>query len=64
MNARWMHLGAGETSILYTMEKMTIAITQHYAMHPCLLTVRNNNNNAINALIDLVPCGPVISFFL
>jgi hypothetical protein len=39
-NARWVHLGAGETSILYMLQAMTGTTTQHYFVSSsCLLAV-------------------------
>jgi hypothetical protein len=34
-----MHLGAGETSILYTLQAMTGTTPQHYIVYSCLLAV-------------------------
>ena len=69
MNTRWMHLGAGETSILYTLQAMTGTTTQYYVVYLCLLAVllaaRNNNNInmiAVDTVIEALLHGPVVSF--
>ena len=63
-----MHLGAGETGILYTLQAMTGTTTQHYGVYSCLLavllTARNNHNInmiAVNTVIEALLHGPVIS---
>jgi hypothetical protein len=69
-NARWMHLGAGETSILYALQAMTGTTAQHYVVYLCLLAVlvavRNNNNHinmiAVDTVIEALLHGPVVSF--
>ena len=69
-NAHWMHLGgAGETSILYTLQAMTGTTTQHCIVYLCLLAVLlavriNNNINmiAVDTVIKALLHGPVISF--
>ena len=69
-NARWMHLGAGETSILYTLQAMTGTTTQHCIVYLCLLAVllaaRNSINNinmiAVDTVIEALLHGPVVSF--
>ena len=69
-NARWMHLGAGETSILYALQAMMGYTAQHYVVYSCLLAVlvavRNNNNHinmiAVDTVIEALLHGPVVSF--
>ncbi len=69
-NARWMHLGAGETSILYALQAMTGSTAQHYVVYSCLLAVlvavRNNINDismiAVNTVIEALLHGPVVTF--
>ena len=65
-----MHLGAGETSILYALQAMTGSTAQHYVVYSCLLAVlvaeRNNNNHinmiAVDTVIEALLHGPVVSF--
>ena len=68
-NAHWMHLGAGETSILYMLQAMMGTTTQHYIVYSCLLAVLlavriNNNINmiAVDTVIKALLHGPVVSF--
>jgi len=69
-NARWMHLGAGETSILYAQQAMTGSAAQHIVVYSCLLAVlvavRNNINNvnmiAADTVIEALLHGPVVLF--
>jgi hypothetical protein len=63
-----MHLGEGETSILYTLQAMTGTTTQHYVVYSCLLVVllaaRNNHNInmiAVDMVIEALLHGPVVS---
>ena len=69
MNTRWMHLGAGETSTLYTLQAMTDTTMQHYVVYlfllAALLVARNNNNInmiAVDMVIEALLHGPVVSF--
>ena len=65
-----MHLGAGETSILYALQAMTGSTAQHYVVYLCLLAVlvavRNNNNHinmlAVDTVIKALLHDPVFSF--
>jgi len=69
-NTRWMHLGAGETSILYALQAMTGSMAQHYVVYSCLLVVllavRNNSNHiymiAVDTVIEALLHGPIILF--
>ena len=69
MNTRWMHLGAGETSTLYTLQAMTDTTMQHYVVYlfllAALLVARNNNNInmiAVDMVIEALLHGPVVLF--
>jgi len=65
-----MHLGAGETSILYALQAMTGSMAQHYVVYSCLLVVllavRNNSNHiymiAVDTVIEALLHGPIILF--
>ena len=68
-NACWMHLSAGETSILYMLQAMMGTTTQYYIVYSCLLAVllaATNNNNinmiAVDTVIDALLHGPVVLF--
>ena len=69
-NTHWMHLGAGETSILYTLQAMTDTTMQHCILYSCLLAILlavriNNNINmiAVDTVIKALLHVPVISFY-
>ena len=71
VNARWMHCGAGEISVLYTLHDLIGTTMQQYVVYSTLLGILlaikstagvNANLTAINAVIDLLSIGPVYTF--
>jgi len=71
VNARWMHCGAGEISVLYTLHALIAESMQQYVIYSTLRGILlaitstagvNANLTAINAVIDLLSIGPVFTF--
>jgi hypothetical protein len=69
-NARWMHCGAGEISVLYTLHALIGTTIQQYVVYSTLLGILlaitsttgvNANLTAINVVIDLLSLGPVFT---
>jgi hypothetical protein len=70
-NACWMHCGAGEISVLYTLHALIGTTMQQYVLYSTLLSILlaitstagvNANLTAINVVINLLSIGPVFTF--